>query len=71
MVIDMYVIQGLLLALAVIGFVVLIISECFFIYSWRETKEHFYLGMSIITAILIILFGIGLGICVVDYIGGV
>ena len=67
----MYVEQGLLLALAVIGFVVLIISECFFIPSWRETKECFYLGTSIVTAILIILFGIGLGICVVDYVGGV
>ncbi len=67
----MYVAQGLLLALATIGFVVLIISECFFIHSWRETKEHFYLGTSIITAILIILFGVGLGICIVDYVGGV
>lgn len=68
--IDMYVIQGLLLALAIIGFVVLIISEYFFIYSWRETKEFVYLGTSIITAILIILFGVGLGICIVDYVGG-
>ncbi len=68
--IDMYVIQGLLLALAIIGFVVLVISECFFIHSWRETKEFVYLGTSIITAILIILFGIGLGICIVDYVGG-
>ena len=67
----MYVAQGLLLALATIGFVVLIISECFFIHSWRETKERFYLGTSIITAILIILFGVGLGICIVDYVGGV
>lgn len=66
----MYMAQGLILALAIIGFVVLIISECFFIHSWRETKEQFYLGMSIITAILIILFGIGLGICIVDYVGG-
>lgn len=68
--IDMHMAQRLLLALATIGFVVLIISEHFSIYSWRETKEHFYLGMSIIIAILIILFGIGLGICVVDYVGG-
>lgn len=68
--IDMYVIQGLVLALAIIGFVVLIISEYIFIYSWRETKEQFYLGTSIITAILIMLFGIGLGICIVDYVGG-
>ena len=68
---NMHMAQGLALALAVIGFIVLIISEHYSIYSWRETKEHFYLGMSIITAILIILFGIGLGICVVDYIGGV
>ena len=66
----MYVAQGLLLALATIGFVVLVISECFFIHSWRETKERLYLGTSIITAILIILFGIGLGICIVDYVGG-
>ena len=69
--IDMHMVQGLALALAVIGFIVLIISEHYFIYSWRETKEHFYLGTSIITAILIILFGIGLGICIVDYVGGV
>lgn len=67
----MYVAQGLILALAVIGFIVLIMSECYFIWSWRETKERFYLGTSIITAILIILFGVGLGICVVDYIRGV
>lgn len=66
----MYMAQGLILALAIIGFVVLIISECFFIHSWRETKEFVYLGTSIITAILIILFGTGLGICIVDYIGG-
>lgn len=69
--IDMYMVQGLALTLAVIGFIVLIISEYFSIYSWRETKEYFYLGTSIITAILIILFGIGLGICVVDYVGDV
>ena len=69
--IDMHMAQGLALTLAVIGFIVLIISEHFSIYSWRETKEYFYLGTSIITAILIILFGIGLGICVVDYVGGV
>lgn len=69
--IDMHMAQGLALALAVIGFIVLIISEHYSIYSWRETKEHFYLGMSIITAILIILFGIGLGVCIVDYIRGV
>ena len=68
---NMHMAQGLALTLAVIGFIVLIISEHFSIYSWRETKEHFYLGMSIITAILIILFGIGLGICIVDYVGGV
>lgn len=68
---NMHMAQGLALALAVIGFIVLIISEHYSIYSWRETKEHFYLGMSIITAILIILFGIGLGICVVDYVRGV
>ena len=68
--IDMHMAQGLALTLAVIGFIVLIISEHFSIYSWRETKEYFYLGTSIITAILIILFGIGLGICVVDYVGG-
>lgn len=68
---NIYMVQGLALALVVIGFIVLIISEHFSIYSWRETKEHFYLGMSIITAILIILFGIGLGICVVDYVRGV
>ena len=67
----MYVVQGLVLALATIGLIVLIMYECYFIWSWRETKEHFYLGMSIITAILIILFGIGLGICVVDYVRGV
>ena len=67
---NMHMAQGLALALAVIGFIVLIISEHYSIYSWRETKEHFYLGMSIITAILIILFGIGLGICIVDYIRG-
>lgn len=67
----MYVVQGLTLALATIGFIVLIMYECYFIYSWRETKEYFYLGTSIITAILIILFGIGLGICVVDYVGDV
>lgn len=67
----MYVVQGLVLALAVIGFIVFIMSECYFIWSWRETKEYFYLGTSIITAILIILFGIGLGICVVDYVRGV
>ena len=66
----MYIAQTLVLALAVIGFIVLIISEHYYIYSWRETKEHFYLGMSIITAIWIILFGIGLGICIVDYVGG-
>ena len=68
---NMHMVQGLALTLAVIGFIVLIISEYFFIYSWRETKEYFYLGTSIITAILIILFGIGLGICVVDYVGDV
>ena len=68
---NMHIVQGLALALAVIGFIVLIISEHFSIYSWRETKEHFYLGTSIITAILIILSGIGLGICIVDYIRGV
>lgn len=68
---NMHMAQGLALALAVIGFIVLIISEHYSIYSWRETKEHFYLGMSIITAILIILFSIGLGICVVDYVGDV
>ena len=67
---DMYVAQGLILALAVIGFVVFVMSECYFIWSWRETKERFYLGTSIITAILIILFGVGLGICIVDYVGG-
>lgn len=67
----MYVVQGLALTLAVIGFIVLIMYECYFIWSWRETKEHFYLGTSIIIAILIILFGIGLGICVVDYVGDV
>lgn len=67
----MYVAQGLALALATIGFVVLVMSECCFIWSWRETKECFYLGTSIITAILIMLFGIGLGICIVDYVGGV
>lgn len=66
----MWVAKGLALALAVIGFVVLIMSECYYIWSWRETKEQFYLGMSIITAILIILFGTGLGICIVDYVGG-
>lgn len=68
---NMHMVQGLALTLAVIGFIVLIISEYFSIYSWRETKEYFYLGTSIITAILIILFGIGLGICVVDYVGDV
>lgn len=68
---NMHMAQGLALALAVIGFIVLIISEHYSIYSWRETKEHFYLGTSIITAILIILFSIGLGICIVDYIRGV
>lgn len=68
---NMYMVQGLALALVVIGFIVLIISEHFSIYSWRETKEYFHLGTSIITAILIILFGIGLGICVVDYVRGV
>ena len=68
---NMHMAQGLVLALAAIGFIVLIISEHFSIWSWRETKERFYLGTSIITAILIMLFGIGLGICVVDYIGGV
>lgn len=67
----MYVIQGLVLALAIIGFAVLILSECYFIWSRRETKECFYLGISIITAILIILFGIGLGIYIVDYVRGV
>ena len=67
----MYVAQGLILALAIIGFAVLVMSECYFIWSWRETKEDFYLGTSIITAILIILFGIGLGICIVDYVRGV
>ena len=67
----MYIAQTLALALAVIGFIVLIISEHYYIYSWRETKERFYLGTSIITAILIMLFGIGLGIGVVDYVGGV
>lgn len=67
----MYVAQGLTLALAVIGFIVLIISESYYIWSWRETKERFYLGTSIITAILIILFGVGLGICIVDYVRGV
>lgn len=66
----MWVAKGLALALAVIGFIVFIMSECYSIWSWRETKEQFYLGMSIITAILIILFGIGLGICIVDYVGG-
>lgn len=66
----MYIIQGLVLALATIGFAVLVMSECYFIWSWRETKEHFYLGTSIITAIFIMLFGIGLGICFVDYVGG-
>lgn len=69
--IDMHMAQGLALALAVIGFIVLIMSECYYIWSWRETKERFYLVTSIITAILIILFGIGLGICVVDYVGDV
>lgn len=69
--INMHMVQGLALALAVIGFIVLIISEHFSIYSWRETKEYFYLGTSIITAILITLFGIGLGICIVDYVRGV
>lgn len=69
--IDMHMAQGLTLALAVIGFIVLIMSECYYIWSWRETKERFYLVTSIITAILIILFGIGLGICVVDYVRGV
>lgn len=68
---NMHMVQGLALALAVIGFIVLIISEHFSIYSWRETKEYFYLGTSIITAILITLFGIGLGICIVDYVRGV
>lgn len=68
---NMHMAQGLALALALIGFIVLIISEHFSIYSWRETKEDFYLGTSIITAILIILFGIGLGICIVDYVRGV
>lgn len=68
---NMHMAQGLVLALAVIGFIVLIISEHYSIYSWRETKEQFYLGTSIITAILIILFSIGLGICIVDYVGGV
>lgn len=68
---NMYMVQGLALTLALIGFIVLIISEHFSIYSWRETKEYFYLGTSIITAILIILFGIGLGICIVDYVRGV
>lgn len=68
--IDMHIAQTLALALAVIGFIVLIIYEHYFIYSWRETKEHLYLDTSIITAILIILFGIGLGICIVDYVGG-
>ena len=68
---NMHMVQGLALVLAVIGFIVLIISEHFSICSWRETKEHFYLGTSIITAILIILFGIGLGICIVDYVRGV
>lgn len=68
---NMHMAQGLALALAGIGFIVLIISEHYSIYSWRETKEHFYLGMSIIIAILIILFSIGLGICIVDYVGGV
>ena len=67
---DIYIAKGLLLAVGTIGFVVLIISECFFIHSWRETKEFVYLGTSIITAILIILFGVGLGICIVDYVGG-
>lgn len=67
---NMHMVQGLALALAVIGFIVLIISEHFSIYSWRETKEYFYLGTSIITAILIMLFGIGLGICIVDYVRG-
>jgi len=66
----MYIIQGLVLALATIGFAVLVMSECYFIWSWRETKEHFYLGISIMTAVLIILFGTGLGICLVGYIGG-
>lgn len=66
----MYIAQTLALALAGIGFIVLIISEHYSIYSWRETKERFYLGTSIITAILIIFFSIGLGICVVDYVGG-
>ena len=69
--INMHMAQGLALTLALIGFIVLIISEHFSIYSWRETKEYFYLVTSIITAILIILFGIGLGICIVDYVGGV
>lgn len=69
--IDTYVAQELTLALATIGCVVLVMSECYFIHSWRETKERFYLGISIITAILIILFGVGLGICIVDYVGGV
>lgn len=68
---NMHMVQGLALALAVIGFIVLIIYEHFSIYSWRETKEYFYLGTSIITAILITLFGIGLGICIVDYVRGV
>lgn len=67
----MYVAQGLILALAIIGFAVFVMSECYFIWSWRETKERFYLGTSIITAILIIFFSIGLGICIVDYVGGV
>ena len=68
---NMHMAQGLALTLVLIGFIVLIISEHFSIYSWRETKEHFYLVTSIITAILITLFGIGLGICVVDYVRGV
>ena len=66
----MYIIQGLLLALVTIAFVILIMFECYFIYSWRRTNDYFYLGIGTITAILIIIFGIGLGIWIVDYVGG-
>lgn len=53
----MYAAQGL--GLAAIAFAVYAMFDCYFIYFWRETTEHFYLGTSIIIAILIILFSIG------------
>lgn len=68
--IDMHIAQGLALVLAGIGFVSFIIFKCFS-FILEEKQKRFYLAISIVIAILIIFFSIGLGICVVDYVGGV